>query len=137
MWLGRYQLGQTVPLRLQCRNAASVAFLPSQPPLAKVFGASGLVRSKAMPILDRYVITGLFQLPLYLDGQFAPGLYESVYHFTDGSYYGIEVDNFEVVGGGNAAGAIVSMHWYERPHAAFVVAELETGNIFAGRNPRV
>lgn len=138
MYRGRAQLGQTVSLLLLCRSAVGTASLPDSPPVMKIYGPSGgAVRNKEMPILERYAQSGLFHYPLFLNADFSPGQYHVLYYFRVGADYGIEEDHFEVVAGGNQDGEITAMHFYQRPHADFIVQGLESGKIVHGRNPRV
>lgn len=137
MWLGRHQLGQTVPLLLLCRSAAGTATIPTRPPVFKCYSASALVRNKEMPITERFTQPGLFYFPLFLNGDFATGQYQVLYYFRIGSDYGVVEDNFEVVGGGQATGEVTNMHFYARPHADFIMQSLEAGLIVKGRNPKV
>jgi hypothetical protein len=138
MYRGRYQNGDTVPLRVLCRDAAGVPGVPPRAPQVTVWSPAGAkVRVRVMPVLDRYGQAGLFHYPLYLDGDFAPGLYRAVYNYNLGSYVGIEEDGFEVLAGGNADGAVVALHFYVRPHARFVMQSLDSGKMVQGRNPTV
>jgi hypothetical protein len=138
MWLGCFQLGETVPCLLRTRDAASTPTLPEDTPQIVVWrGATDVYRGE-MPILDRQAVTGLFSLPLFLDGTFTTGHYAIQYRWVlDGGYIGSEQDSFQIVAGGHASGAVVSMYFYERPEARFLVQSTEAGEILPGKNPRI
>lgn len=137
MYLGRHQLGSRISLAIQCVNASGVPSLPDNPPLSRVFSTSALIQSKEMPIVDRYVVTGYFVLPLFLGTAFSAGHYTVEYLYRVGSDYGVAEDSFEVIAGGNVAGQVMNMYFYHRPHADFIVSGMDTGIIFPGRNPTV
>lgn len=136
-YLGRYQLGQTCPLWLRTDDASGTAVVPTRPPTCEVWSDSARVASKTLPACDRYAATGLFLLPLFLDGTYPAGRYRVTYNWNTGSYAGQSEDCFEVVAGGDAAGHVQSMFWIEYPHAKFLVHHLESGTVVFGRNPRV
>ncbi len=138
-YLGRYQLGATVALYRPCQDAARVLTLPDSPPQAKVFSGTTLVEAHLMPIEDRYVVTGLFRLPLFLGRLYSAGFYQVVYYYQTGAgaANGVESDNFEVVGGGDVKGAVISTYFYSRPEATYIVQGTESGMILKGRNPTV
>lgn len=136
-YLGKFSLGATVPLYLPCKNATKALSLPDAPPQYKSFSGTTLVEAHLMPIEDRYVITGLFRSTLFLGRLYSVGFYSVVYYYNVSGYYGIETDNFEIVGGGDARGASVSTYFYARPEANYVVQGTEQGLIIKGRNPTV
>lgn len=135
-YLGRYQLGQTVPLRMACEDSDGAAAAPSDAPIAKVFGAS-FVLAKQMPVEDLGASTGLFSYQLRLDSNFSVGQYSVTYFYKNSSFLGCEHDYFEVIAGGNDDGGVIAMQSFELAHAKFVVGKAEDGIIFSGRNPRV
>jgi hypothetical protein len=72
-----------------------------------------------------------------LGSSFPAGRYRVSYHWTVGGYAGEAEDNFEVAAGGDPAGAVISLCWYERPHANFLIMQLDpaSGRLLFGRNP--
>lgn len=92
-----------------------------------------------MPIEDRYVLTGWFRSTLFLGRLYATGFYTVVYYYTTNgvTVQGLDTDNFEVVGGGDARGAVIGTYFYDRPEARYIVQGLESGSIIKGRNPTV
>jgi hypothetical protein len=138
MYLGRFFQGQQVPLTLSVTDQNGTPQLPAAAPTARVRGDAGAVlQTMTLPILDRYGATGLFQTLLTLGNSFPAGRYRVSYHWTSGSYTGETEDVFEVAPGGDPAGAVISMCWYERPHANFLVLQMDpaSGQLLFGRNP--
>lgn len=127
--IGRFQLGQTVMLRVKC------ASLPDDAPYARVYGPSGLVVVKQLPIEDKYATTGQFALPLYLDSSFSAGQYQVVFLYRISGALRTGQETFEIVGGGGADGGMISTYFYALPQADFVIAKRENGKITSGRNP--
>jgi len=138
-YLGRYRQGDTVRLQVRCTDASQTPVLPADPPQATVYSPGNTkLLAASLPIRDRHSLTGLFSYPLYLGGDYATaGHYQVRYVWKTGSHHGIEVDQFEVIAGGHADGAVTSLYSYRRPQADFLVHGLESGKIIAGRNPRV
>lgn len=138
-YLGRYQVGATVLLYIECKNASGAPTLPDQPVQYKVFAAGSTVPVEAhlMPIEDRYIVTGLFRSTQFLGRLYSPGMYQVVYYYSLSGSPVAETDNFEIVGGGGQLGAVVSTYFYNRPEAKFVIQGLESGQILKGRNPTV
>ncbi len=138
-YLGRFQLGATVPLYLQCRNSSRAPTLPDRPPQYKVFlaGATAPVEAHLMPIIDRYIVTGLFRSTQFLGRLYVAGMYQVCYYYNIAGSPVVETDNFEIVGGGSVNGAVVSTYFLARPEANYIVQGLESGQITKGRNPRV
>ena len=132
---GRYQLGQTVPLFLLTLNAGKIPSVPDDPPAMKIWTGGTMVKNQAMPVRERYTHSGLFYFDLFLDGAFSAGQYVEVYYYKIGSHYGLATDNFEVVPGGSGDGHVLSAYFYSRPHADFIVHQMESGKIKRGRGP--
>jgi hypothetical protein len=149
----RYQLGDFVPLLLQCRNANGTPTLPDDCPNARVFDPLGrLVTNFKVPITDRYGATGLFAFAFPLSAfLFSTGLvngnYRVIYSYSIGSYTGLDESTFEVVAGGDSRGNIISMAYYPRPNADYLVFQTDNGQalgrisydgfISMGQNPRI
>lgn len=136
-YLGRFQLGADVPLFLRCRDASLTPTQPDAPPQAKVFSGTTVVEARLMPVCDQKYVAGQFRLPLRLTRIYSVGRYQVVYYYAKGSFHGLHTDDFEIVPGGDARGAISSAYFLERPEASYVVQGTEEGAILVGRNPAV
>lgn len=138
MYRGRWQLGQEIPLAVLCVDADETPTNPDAAPFLDVYSTSAkVIAGRRLPLLDRNGQRAFFQLNLRLDSRFAAGVYQVVYHYTIGSYLGQVHDTFEVVAGGDADGASIAAYWYERPHADFLVRQLDSGQLVKGKNPRL
>lgn len=135
---GRYQIGEYVPLTVWCIDGNGTPTLPDQAPIARVYSDAALVLDVRMPIRDRYILTGYFQYPLFLDGRFAAGGHRVVYEYQlSSTLYMADLDTFEVTAGGHADGAILSMFWFNRPTADFLLTQVDSGRLVRRRNPRL
>lgn len=137
-YLGRFQIGQEVPLILWTRDRDRTPAFPDSHPLARVVASDGThVESVQMPVSDRYQVTGLFRYQLPLGAGYSTGKYTVEYQYTVSGYPGLLLASFEVVAGGDVGGPVISLYAVERPEARYVVAQLGTGRLVAGRNPTV
>lgn len=137
MWLGRYQVGNTIVFLLQCVNEDGTAAAPDDAPQIKLWSPAGALTLVAkMPIFPQ--VTGLFYYNQYLSGLLdEEGSWEATYRYTVGSYHGFQSDYFEMMAGGHLDGHVVGMYHYRRPQADYLVHQTESGNIRKGQNPRV
>jgi hypothetical protein len=136
-YLGRYQLGQFVPLAVRTVNGSDVAGLPDDAPAALVYSDSGKVLTQLLPIKDRFAVTGFFFHRLPLGAAFAAGRHWVLYQWLRSGTHFAESDVFEIGDGGHADGAVLALHHYRRPNAEFVVQQLDSGKLVRGRNPRL
>lgn len=134
---GRYRLGDHVPLFMLTHDANGTPTAPSDPPLAVVWKGNTKLTTFRMPITERYVQTGTFAHFIRLGEDYAVGPYSVIYHYTAGSYVGLDQDDFEIVEGGDPDGAVIALHFLQRPQAGYLVAQFDSGRLWAGRNPRV
>lgn len=138
MYRGRVPLGIHLPLSVRTLDASRRPVAPTTCPVLDVYSSAGTkVVSKLIPIEDAGAVTGFFNYRLFISPAFDVGKYTAVYHWNDGSHAGAEVDVFEVIGGGNNEGTVISMREFVRPHARFVVHQLDSGKLKRGRNPRL
>lgn len=134
---GRYQLGEDVPLALWCRDASGAPSAPNEAPSADIWSSSAKIRTLYLPAQDRAVVTGFFSYRLFLNSSYAPGLYRVNYRYRIGSFHVLEQDQFEILPGGDPAGAVIAMFDFEKPDAVFIVQSLDSGRIVRGKNPRL
>lgn len=138
MNIGRYQLGTTVSIRLQCLDSDGSPAMPDAVPVIKIWNSSGnLVINAEMPIEDKRIQLGLFRSQIFLDGNFSAGNYSGNTFYVNGSLSVLTPFWFDVIAGGNQAGQALAMAFYHRPHADFIVYQTESGQIRFGANPRV
>lgn len=137
MFRGNVQLGQEVILGLQCLDASGVPVLPDESPVIDVYAPGHVVAGKKIPINDKAGVTGFFQYGLFLDLKFTVGPCLVTYRYHAGAYEGFAEDTFTILPGGHPDGTIISLAWYHRPHANFLVAQLTSGKLVKGRNPTI
>lgn len=138
MYLGRYQLGGTVPLRLHCETPTHAIVMPDHPPAAHVFDGSNTKQFAGLiPIDERYVLTGSFRYPLFLGSGYTVGHYSIVYYYVISGVMYSKADTFEVVPGGDTHGAVAAAYFYERPEANYIIQALEDGSLVKRRNPTI
>lgn len=138
MYLGRFQVGGTVPLRLRCMTDTFVPTVPDDPPVVHVFnGSNTKLLATRMPVDERYVLDGSFRYPLFLGSGHAVGHYTVVYYFALSGNMKTKEDCFEIIPGGSANGAVSAAYFYERPEANYILQGLEDGSLIKRRNPTV
>lgn len=121
MWLGRFILGQFVPVPVWCEA------IPSAAPIVSIYNASAVkVFASKMPPADFYGVDGYFVLPVRLSSSFAVGDYSATINYTASATARLQVVRFTIVEGGSADGAVVSGTYYRRPHADFLVTRLDS-----------
>lgn len=133
---GRYQLGRFLPLAIRCRDADGIPVEPDTAPVALVAGPSGAIDSLRLGIRDRFQLTGYFQTNLRLDSRFTVGNYQVLYTWSIGGTAYSEQDDFEVLPGGHADGAALSLFYVPRPQADYLLLGMDSGKILRRRNPR-
>jgi hypothetical protein len=140
-FLGRFQQGQEIPLRLQCVNAAGAADDPADVPRAQLWrdGSSpAFVETVELAADLRGVTTGFFRRGHFLGGLYAnAGRYLVVFKWQDsGGTAHHRCASFVLNPGGSADGALVSVAYVERPDASYLLYGTDAGRLIRGRNPR-
>lgn len=141
MYRGRFQIGDEIPLAVLTTNGSGVPVAPDSCPSVEIYGPSGKVqdwipRGKQIPVMDRFATTGFFQGKIFLGSMFTTGLCTVAYRWTSGAYHGQSIDTFEILPGGSDRGHVIALDWYHCPQADFLIQQLDSGRIRAGRNPR-
>lgn len=132
--LGRFQLGQSVPLAVATVDGQGAPASPDAAPTAAITGPSGdpvATVELAMAGDDRH-----FALPFFLGLSLPLGTYGVAYSYLILGAAMAASATFTVIPGGDTGGAIISMFAFDRPEARYVVAQLESGRLVQGRNPR-
>ena len=144
----RYQLGDFVPLFLVCKNVNGVPTVPDTVPEARLFDPFGVAAGHfSMNPVDRFGTTATFALNLGASQFFnIVGNWRIVYTYKIGTYSGMDEDTFQIVNGGSVNGNVISMYYFHRPNADYVVyqtdggvlvGEVQSGRIFGGRGPQL
>lgn len=134
-YLGRFQLGQKVPLPLQCVDADGAAAAPDAPPYADIYRGTTLVETVRLTQMGD--ITGLFGKRHLLGLRYATGSHVAVLRYALSSVKYTQAAHFEVLAGGATVGPAVALREYAKPEARYIVQLKETGRLQFGRNPRL
>lgn len=138
MFIGRYQLGEQVPLACWARMEAFAPNLPSGAPVARVYSpAFALVKQVKLPICDRHGVTAFFQGLLKLDASFGLGQHHVHVAYTVGGVAAAKLLTFEVLAGGHPDGCVIGLHAFKVAPATWAIAQLDGGRIIRRRNPKV
>ena len=138
--LGRFSLGDFVPLMLLSVDGNGLNAWPSSTPTIKTFSQDDLttaVETIRPGARDPLRATGLFYYPLRLTSSYtADKVYLVSQRWTiSASTYG-ELLTFRVVAGGDADGAVIGAHFVRRPEANTLVYVVDGGKLKTGRSPR-
>jgi hypothetical protein len=139
MDLGRYQKGDYLGLVVHTVDGDGQAVEPDLSPMATIRDPGGdPVKVLPLPLVGRE--PGVFGMAFFLGLPFGSlGTYTVTYawDYAEGAGQGTASDTFEVIAGGDEGGAVVSMCHIDRPEAGYVVAQLASGKLVQGRNPRL
>ena len=138
MNLGRFELGQEIVVPLLCTDGAGVAVVPDVAPAIAFYNGAGVkVLSDLMACRDRFGATGLFFYRRPLGSAFGSGKWSISMSWKAAGVARLRVFQFEIIPGGDAAGAVVSQYFFERPQAVYLVQHTDGGTRTFGRNPRL
>lgn len=135
MYLGRFQPGGVVKIRVATTDGSSNPVTPDAAPVATIRDPSNAVIFTGKMAMDGG--TQVFSLNIFLGLPYPLATYTVGYSWSVGGFNGTGSDTFDVIHGGDIGGRIISMYAYDRPEARYVVAQLTSGNIVQGRNPRL
>lgn len=127
---GRFRLGERVAVEVV------ISGVPDDNPVAVVMpsGGGGTAANQRMGY-DK--VAGVFRATIRLGATFGLGTYAvSVTYSIAGIASNIQ-STFTVVGGGDQAGAVISLYAFDRPEARYVLAQLDGGKLVQGRNPKL
>lgn len=135
----RLQLGDFLPLSVQCYNSSGVEAAPTAAPQYTIYDASDNVVSGAddvaMPIQAKGERVGFFYADVLLGSTFSAGRYNyRIAWAVSGSSFS-KVGSFEVVAGGNAQGGVIGLEFLKSPHANHVVQMTEDGTVEFRKGP--
>jgi hypothetical protein len=115
-------------------------------PTITVFDDTGteLISGKTIPAVNKSRYVGQFHYRLFLGSNphvplakaFATGKYYVRHDWVIGGVAGMRLLVFDIVAGGNVSGQVIGMEWFERPHGGYLVMQLDSGQIVAGKNPK-
>ena len=138
MHLGRFQLGDFVPINMVATVAGGTPSLPDAAPVCAIFAAGSLgaaLESHNLPIRDRYGTTALFGKDILLTSSYAAGEYVVVNTWAHSSTANGEMQQFSVVAGGDALGSVIGQHNLSRPESQELLYQTDAGALRLGKNP--
>lgn len=132
-YLGRFQLGQSVPLLVQPVDDGGFHYPPDAAPVATIVGPGGdTIDSVKLPMVSDDLNFGR---RYFLGFGLALGTYQVAYSYVVAGVESTSQGSFDLIGGGDPGGRVISMFAYERPEGRYVVAQLSGGLIAQGKNP--
>lgn len=137
-YIGRFQLGEILPLRLQCRTSAATEVAPTAAPTYQIYKTNdtAIVAATKLGPYIKGALTGWFAGEEFLDSTFSAGRYNVVYTWASGGSTYRRTDTFEVTAGGNTTGQYIGQKFVRFPHADYVVGLADGGTLEWRRNPR-
>lgn len=137
MWLGRFQLGDTVDIDVQGVDGNDAPGATAAPTV-RVYAADGtLVDTDVIVprILEYKGKAALFRLPLFLGSDYAAGKYCVRGSFTVGGNTKRPLYFFEILPGGNAKGAYRALAFYDKTGGEHLVGETDSGDLEIRQGP--
>lgn len=138
MFIGYYQLGDILPLRVHCVDSANQDYEPDAVPSVHIYDSSGNADwSGQIPIDDRQNVTGYFRFRLNLSSAFNTGRYTILYNYIIDSTNYAKIEEFEIIAGGDNEGNGFAMHFFRQPAADFVLLQTDGGLLKKLANPTI
>ncbi len=139
-YLGRFQLGQAVPLWDLVRDQHGEPALPTaEPPEARVYNLDTrrFVETVRLTRSRRSRSDSVYARALPLGPLYSLGRHAVTFRAPSGGFTGYNTAIFEVVAGGDAAGPVLATHTLAAPGGDQVLAQLGDGALAKGSRPRV
>ena len=138
MFLGFYQLGTLLPLRVRTTTAAGVPTNPDAAPQARIIGEDGTTfQTVSLPMFDQERITGYFHHRVSLTADYTVQRYTVLYTWLIGDVLMASTEEFEVIPGGDTSGSTIAMHYFRQESADFVLLQDDSGVLNKLRGPEV
>ena len=136
--MNRFQLGDEVPIQIQCRDADGTADDPDAAPALGIYSsASALVESLKIPPKDANGAPGLFEHFIRLDSTYVAGTYSWRADWLSGGAAQVASGVFHVVAGGDDDGTVISAEFIDKGGSRHLWQHL-AGNAYRfGHNPRL
>ena len=128
-YLGRFRWGDEVDFTVT----------PTGPPPALPTATITDASSVTVASFSMWVLPGLasFAGSVFLSSAWALGTFTVTCQFSVSGSPVTQVFTFDVVAGGDSGGDVISMYFYDRPEAGYVIAQLSGGLLAQGRNPHL
>jgi hypothetical protein len=140
-YLGEFFQGEWVNIPVVCRNASLAEANATAAPVLNIYRADNTPITGAdditMAPFAQGERTGYFNRAVQLDSNFTAGRYVCHIAYAVSGSNKAELHFFQVVAGGNAKGAYVALWYYPRPHAKYIVGQLDDGTLEMRRGPKI
>lgn len=139
MDLGRHQLGGWIPIHVATGTSWPVDSSGDRTiPTVMILDSNQDVVARGEEIPPSPDETGLFCLERQIGPEFATGRYTTVMQWNDGAaaINRALLGTFEVVPGGNSAGAYVGLHFYRGRNVDYVVGMTDSGLVESRKGPK-
>ncbi len=134
-YLGRYQVGQDVPLFVQCVDSNGDPTVPDGSPVARFYREGLLVRAGEVPVETDPDAVGRFRGRYRLTDGDTPGHYAVVYRYGTFGLSRADSASFEVVAGGDNSGPVIAGYTFTRPDGDTFLSHLAAGRVATGQTP--
>jgi hypothetical protein len=143
-FLGRFRVGDSVPIVLATIRADGTIGTPTAPPQVRIVplgpGAPGFSWTFPLPLwqapnLFRSAFLITASAPPY--GRLPRGRYTVRLTWQDNGQVRMETASFDVGDLGDDGGGVIALHQVRRGARSTVVAQLSSGVLVAGSNPRL
>lgn len=140
-WIGRFILGDFLPLHVMCINGSLVEAAPTTAASYTIYDSSGTVITGAddvkMAPHDKPTRTGWFYAEHRLGSNFSAGRHDVLVEYTVSGSVRTRQFCFEIVAGGHTSGAYIGLEYQASPQARFVVGLPEAGTLEQRKGPSV
>ena len=137
-FIGRFQLGDFVPVELWCTTLLEAIVQPDAAPTFQVVSAAGVTSATGkIPLAKRPETNQFFYTEIPLGTAFAVGFYTIVIRYVVNTLEQAELRQFEVVPGGAASGVPIAATTFQGRNGSYVVVQTNAGQLMTFRNPRI
>lgn len=125
---GRFRRGDRVPVIF------GTEAIPDFAPILVIFDPSNIqIEAFAIPAVSSN--KELFGYPVFVDQDFALGIFKVYMHYTVNGVAFLAKGTFTVIPGGDSGGQIISMFSIDRPEARSLICQLTKGRLVIGSDP--
>jgi hypothetical protein len=137
--LGRYLLGDKVPLILSTITSDVVPAAPTAAPTARIYknAATATTAVISIPIKAKGKATGLFAHDLFLSSTYSVGIWFVLLKWTVSAVVYKQLYRFEIVTGGDADGPPVALKYFDQRGADHLFWQTEALTVQWGTTPRI
>ncbi len=136
MYLGRYKVGEIVPVTVVTTPVSEVPTEPDQCPSVIVYSTAGPLDSLRMVIVDRFAVTALFFAPVFVHAEYSAGYHHAVACWKISGSAFEQTFTFCVTAGGHRDGPILALGEMSFPAVSYLLGQTRLGRIRKFKNPR-